>query len=113
MYQVQFLATTSADWAEAIELIDADTNLPLDVATATFKLQVDDRDGCGVLTASTEAGTIIQPEPGVVQWHFPLGSMGSLCRGSTYSVGLTMTTADGTTQLFTGTLAIVDGVVGS
>ena len=113
MYEVQFLATSSADWAQAIELIDADTNLPLaDIDDATFELSVDRQNGCGsVLTASTAAGTITQPQANVVQWVFLASQMTGLCDGSTYRVGLTMTTAGGTVQILIGTLTFVDGIV--
>ena len=112
MYQVQFVATTSADWAQAVELIDASTNLPLsDGDEAEFELQVDDRCGARMLTASTDDGTITMPEENVIQWRFTPEQHAGLCAGSTYSVGLVMTTVTGTIQLLTGTLAYIDGVV--
>jgi hypothetical protein len=112
MYQVQLFATTSADWAAGVELIDNDTNLPLaGIEDATFELEVDDRDGDTILNASTDLGTITRPATNVVQWIFPASDLGRCRNGATYRVGLTMTTSAGTIQLFTGTLVFVDGIV--
>lgn len=112
MYEVQFTATSSADWAQAIELIDGDTNLPITgIEDATFKLAVDGPGGTPYLTASSAEGTITRPSTHIVQWVFDTDDLGSLCAGSTYSVGLTMTTDGGTIQILRGTLAFLDGVV--
>ena len=112
MYEASFIATSSADWAQSVELIDATTNLPLDIPDeATFKLAVDGPHGSSYLTASTEEGTITRPAPGVVNWHFTPSQMGRLCDGRTFQVGLTMTTTGGTVQLLRGTLSFLDGIV--
>ncbi len=114
MYQLQFFATTSADWAAAIELIDNETNLALgDLDDAVFELDVEDSDGDSILNAGTddEDGIIEVVEGNIVQWRFPKEQIGRCKRGHTYTVGMTLTNALGTTQLFTGTLAIIDGVV--
>lgn len=108
MYQFRFTATDDADWAQAIEIIDADTNLPMDISAATFALEVSE---CGdaVLTASTAAATITQPDDNTIQWRFTAAQMGALCAGRTYDVGVTMTTASGTLQLGIGSLTLVNG----
>lgn len=112
MYQVQFSATTSANWAEAIELTDAATNLPLHVPDdAVFHLTVEDRCRAPVLRAASDEGTIVRPQDHIIQWTFSATDMGALCSGSTYPVGLTMTTDAGTTQLLIGSLALLDGIV--
>lgn len=109
MYQAQFSATDDAAWGQAIELIDATTNLALaDAADASFALEVKDC-GSAVLTASTDAGTIEKPEDNILQWVFTASQMAGLCAGKTYSVGLTMTTAPGVHQLLVGSLAVIDG----
>ena len=115
MYEVQMFATSSADWAQSVELIDATTNLPLgDIDDAVFALAVDDRRGRTVLVASSAAETISRPLPHIVQWAFKPHQMSGLCDGSTYRVGLTMTTANGgTVQLILGSLAFLDGIVAS
>lgn len=112
MYIVQFVTTSSADWAEAIELIDSNTNQPLDVPTdATFDLAIGDRCWSGDFIASTDEGNITRPADHIIQWRFPKGDLNRFWPRNTYSVGLTMTTAEGTIQLLTGTLSIIDGVV--
>jgi hypothetical protein len=110
MYDLQFFATDDADWAQAVELIDADTNGALaDAATATFELQVHEH-GCGpVLSASTAAGTITMPDSTTIQWRFTQAQMSALDISVTYKVGCRMTTDAGTIQLFTGSLALVGG----
>lgn len=112
MYELQFIGTNSAGWSQAVELIDATTNLALDIPEdGVFKLSV--RDGCGaqVLSATSDDDTIEQPEAGVIQWRFPPDDVGSLCPGNTYRVGCTLETQTGTIQLFIGSLAFLDGYV--
>lgn len=112
MYQVQFVTTSSADWAQAIELIDAGTNLPLDVPEeAVFNLTIGDRCWSGDLTASSTDGEITRPADHIIQWRFTPSNMRLYWRGSTHAVGLTMATDGGTTQLLVGTLSIIDGIV--
>lgn len=113
MYEVQMFATSSADWAESIELIDATTNLPMaGIVDATFSMAVDDRRGRQVLIASTAAGTISRPQQHIVQWAFSPQQMAGLCDGTTYRVGLTITTANGSSvQIILGSLAFLDGIV--
>lgn len=111
MYEIRFEATDDADWAEAIELIDNETSLALEgAADAVFEIQVTDC-GTAVLSATTEDDTITKPEDNIISWRFTKAQMGSLCTGKTYAVGCTMTTDDGTEQLFIGSLAVIDGYV--
>lgn len=111
MYQVQFQATTSADWAEAVELIDAKTNLPLVIPQeAEFRLTIGDR--CwGPFNASTEDGTITRPAENILQWRFTPDELRRFWPQGNYPVGLTMETLGGTTQILIGTLSIINGVV--
>ena len=112
MYQVQFQATSSADWAESVELIDNDTNLALDVPVeAEFNLSIGDRCWSGDFTASTDDGQITRPANNVIQWRFTPDNLNRFWPRGTYQVGLTMTTDGGTTQLLVGTLTIIDGIV--
>lgn len=110
MYEVKFFATDDADWAQSIDLFDDDTGEPLDTTDMAFALGVS-RDGLVLLSASTEDGSIEVPETGVIQWRFTVAQLGSLCPGTTYNVGCTVETTDGVTQVFTGTLAFIDGSV--
>lgn len=108
---VTFFATDDADWIEAIELIDDETGEPLaDAATATeFELVVTE---CGdnVLTASLTDATITKPDAYTIRWRFTVTQLGALCIGTTYGVGITMTTdADQVLQLVSGSLVFKDG----
>lgn len=111
MYELTFYATDDADWAQRVELIDDDTGEALDTTGATFKLEVLDC-GSAALTASTDDATMDVVDGGL-QWRFTPTQLGSLTRGNTYRLGCTMTTADGTTQLFIGSLALIDGGLAS
>jgi len=112
MYEIHFAATSGADWAEAIELIDAETNLPTeDLADAGFELDVNDRNGRTLLTASSAAGTITRPSASQIAWRFTYSQLASLCPGTTYAVGCRFTTDTGTVALFKGSLALLDGNV--
>ena len=110
---VTFFATDDADWIEAIELIDDETSDPLaDAATATdFELVVTDRhDGCTILSASLLDATITKPDDYTIRWRFTVSQLGTLCVGTTYGVGITMTTdADQVLQLVSGSLVFKDG----
>lgn len=111
MYQTQqWVATDDADWGVAIVIIDDSTNEPMDIsaATTTFALNVSEC-GTSVLSASSDEATITKPDDNTIQWVFTASQMGGLCPGTTYDVGLTMTTVTGTQQLIVGTLAIIDG----
>lgn len=111
MYEIQFSATNSADWSQAVQLIDDQTGLPFDGASIEFSLEVDDRGGAPVLRGSTTDGVIERPEPSIIQWSFPVSQMRALCAGNTYRVGCTATDEGGTIQLFVGTLSLINGVV--
>jgi len=112
MYEVQFVATSSAGWAKAIQLIDATTNEPMeDIEDATFELDVRDSCGTQILTRSTADDTIERPSVDTIQWIFTPAEMAGKCRDRTYRVGMTMTTEGGTIQLFIGTLTLLDGEV--
>lgn len=109
MYEVQWSATDDAAFGKAVELFDNDTNLPLaDAADADFNFAVS-HCGSSVLTASSDAGTITKPMSHIAQFIFSAEQMRSLCPGTTYDVGLTMTTNTGKTLILVGSLAIING----
>lgn len=108
-YEINFAALSGSDWAEIVEAIDDDTNLPLDLTGILIELQVRDRCNAVLLQASTADSTIVIPETGKFQWVFPKEQMGGLCKGTTYQVGCRLTQDDQTTALFTGNLAYLDG----
>lgn len=109
MYDLTFQATDDADWAQRIEIIDATTNLPMDVSDVAFNIEVSEH-GCGPsLSGSTDDGTITRPDDNSIQWIFTKDQMNGLRVGTTYKVGCTMTTNQGTQQLFVGSLALIGG----
>lgn len=111
MYDIKFTAVSGGDWSEIIEAIDDDTNLPLtDIDTGTIQLQVQSPSGSVMLNLSTADSTITRPESGQFQWVVSTASLSSFCTGTTYHVGCRHINEDGgTTALFTGSLAYVDG----
>jgi hypothetical protein len=112
-YEAQFFATNASDWAQAVEITDNTTNLPLaDAATASFLLQVTDNCDYVLLSASTDAGTITKPASNVVQWIFTRDQLRALCAGTTYRVGCRMTNDTGSILLFSGVLEFTDGGMG-
>lgn len=109
-YEIQFQVASGADWAQAIELIDNQSNAPLaDAADAVFELEVIDGSR-PVLRASTEDDSVEKPADNVIQWRFPASRMRGLRAGETYRVACTMATEAGKIVLFTGTLALVKGM---
>lgn len=111
-YDGKFSGTDDASWGESIGLYDNDTNQPLaDAADADFNLEVSDC-GTAVLTASFIDGVgtdMTKPNDYTIQWLFSAEQMAGLCPGTTYAVGLTMTTNTGKVQLLVGSLAVIDG----
>lgn len=110
-YEIKFASLSGSDWAEIVEAIDSETNLPLtDIDTALIELHVQDDCNQTRLKASTADGTIVIPKSGQFQWRFTKEQMAGLHIGTTYSVGCRITPVDGgTSPLFTGSLAYVDG----
>lgn len=109
MYEARFSAVSGSDWAQAVELRDANTGLVLDTDDAAFELAVRDRSNSIVLKASTADATMEIPATGQVRWRFTKEQMAALCPGTTYGVGLRMLQDQGTTSLIVGSLAYLDG----
>lgn len=110
-YQANFAAYRGADWAEAVEITDADTNLPLDVSGYSFELGIQDQSDATLISLSTSAGTITFSAANIIAWRVTASQINSLCKRKTYRVGCRFTTNEGTEQLFTGNLAILDGEI--
>lgn len=106
-------ATTSADWAVAIEIIDNSTNDPFDASDLEFVLEVSDC-GAALLRATTADGTITRPSLSQIAWRFSAAQMRQLAPSTTYAVGCIYTDSEGAVgQFLVGELAIVDGNVSS
>lgn len=108
-YDVNFVTLSGSDWAEIVQAVDTDTNLPLDLTNVLIELAVRDRCNATLLRATTADGSITVPVVGQFQWIIPKERLGGLCIGTTYSVGCRMTLDNQTTALFTGQLAYIDG----
>lgn len=112
MIDIKFASVTGSVWGERVEVINDTTNAPLsDVDTGTIELQVQDRNNCIVLTATTADGSITRPSTGEIQWQFTVSQMRALCAGNQYRIGCRHYDSDPdlATTLFTGSLAYIDG----
>lgn len=132
MYQINFPQQSNAsDWAQSIELADASTDTAIDLTGITITIVVRQQTRLGkgqqqlaaygsnpnqptspVLSGSTNDGTIVVPIPanGVFTWTFRALTMSTLAGGQ-YEVGCVATDGTNTTQIFTGLLPIVEGVM--
>ncbi|MFM2005301.1 MAG: hypothetical protein RLZZ09_956 [Pseudomonadota bacterium] len=108
MYDIRAFATDDADWALRVDLIDDTTGAALDTTGCDFSMAISEREYV-LFTGTNADGTIEVPQTGTIQWRLTPDDLGSLEPGNTYSFGVTMTSATGTTQLLLGTLAYVDG----
>ncbi len=109
-YQAHFAAYSGSDWIEAMEAIDTETNQPLDdFDTSEIEVAVRDRNNSTILSATTEDGSITRPASGQIRWWFTASQMSALCPGTTYGVGVRMTSQSGSVALIAGSLAYIDG----
>jgi hypothetical protein len=112
MYHVMFPTRTNrASWVFIGLVTDQDDN-PIDLSTFSLVFQVNDKNGCPRLTASTANGKLTIIGLGMFQVFFTVTDMRALC-ANTYQTGLTVTNADGsqTEQLSVGPVPVIDGVV--
>lgn len=108
MYEITFLATDDANWIETFELFSDTDGTEYDASALDFTLKV--KDGAStVLSASTSDATITQPASNQVRWSFTPAQLSALCTGKDYPLGMTMTDGSTTTQIFVGTLRLIDG----
>lgn len=93
------------------QLIDTETNQPIDLTGATIVFEIRRKDGCGpLLLATTENGKILFADSYTYQVTFSRDEMKTLC-AETYDVGLTATRGDFTSQIIVGSLPVLDGDV--
>jgi hypothetical protein len=112
MYIGAFEATSNrAVWTRTISLIDTVTSEAIDITGCLITMSVRDANKCQVLSATVGDGIELVEDTAFI-FTFSKDQMHSLCAG-TYDVGITIADAndDGTSQLFAGTVPIVDGVV--
>jgi len=103
-----------ATWSVTMEIINGTTNTPYDLSTATeITVQVREKGGglklSGTLT-SGEVELVTDGTDGAFRWTFPKTSMGGLC-AATYDVGITVDFTSATSQIFIGTLIVMEGIV--
>jgi hypothetical protein len=102
--------SNQADWIESLEITDADTGDVIDLSDATeiiIEIKTQGRDNV-LQSASLTDETVEHVETGVIQWSFTDTQMQTLCSG-TYDVKIRITKDDIVTQLFIGTLPVLDG----
>jgi hypothetical protein len=109
------------DWIEQVEVFDEFNNL-VDLTGADIVLALADKRPSSawntsassttpLMLARTADGTIIIQGLGVFQFTFPVSLMRSLCASKQYEVGCTIQINGVIQQFFTGTVAVLDGIV--
>jgi hypothetical protein len=103
-----------ADWIDCIQITDSEAETEesalIDLTGVTIIIAIYDEDGCQRASATTDAGTVIVVDMGVVQFTFPRSTMTALSAG-TYQVGATFELEDETVQILIGSLPVMDGWV--
>jgi hypothetical protein len=113
MIQITFQPVSNReDWKETMTVSDGDTGVVIDITGATISLSVrEQKGGAERLSASVGDGiTLTNPMQGEFQWEFTDNEMAAL-DANTYDVGVVMILSGVATQLATGTIAVLDGVV--
>lgn len=112
MYVGSLAAVSNREtWTVPVEVMDTD-NVAVDITGATIVVAVTKPgDGSATLTAEVGDGvTITNATGGVFEWTFSVDDMNELDAG-TYNIGVTITIDDVTTQLISGFVPVLDGVV--
>lgn len=110
--------SNSADWRDTVQLFDEDGPYDLSGLTVTdLKLEVRGRDGCPILLASLEQGTVTEVDAsiGLYSFVFPATDTKKL-RPAQYPLGAILVTDEGgqtiTTQIVLDRVQVLDGVIG-
>lgn len=103
--------TNDEDWLLSMQVLDGSAGLDLDAYT--ISLSVLDSDGGQVLSGSTDTGEIVKSDDddgvtSIFTITFRAASMAGLLPGN-YTVGIRMTDGTSTTQLFLGSMPILEG----
>lgn len=105
--------TNREDWDWTFEIVDDDTDSPIDLATLTamtFELR-DPYTKCSVLTAELDDGLTVTDEAGgVITLHVDKANMRDLDPKS-YEFGIVGTIGGATKQFAEDTIIIRDGIV--
>lgn len=103
--------SNKAGWSFVREVVDDDTDEPIDLSDATIVFEV--RNACGTikLSATTSNAAITILDTGVFQAAFTADQMKTLC-AETYDVGCTVQNGTAEPQQFIiGKLPVLDGIV--
>jgi len=101
-------AANNADWKTQFEFTDSDTDTVIDFTGASIEVEVRDQNRCKLIEATTGNGKITINSGGFLL-TVPASEMKCLCAGQ-YAIGGVYELNGETISLFTGTIAIVDGV---
>lgn len=99
------------DWKVPITVVDDDTDEAVDITGATITVAIR-RQGCSSADMTLTVGsgvTITDADDGIFEFAFTVTQMRTL-DPDTYDIGITVTIDGETTQLFSGTVPILDGV---
>jgi hypothetical protein len=97
-------------WTDQAEVVD-ESDVAVDLSAAAIVVAVRDQQSRRVvLTATTGNGKVTLPGANVFQWTFGPEDTRQLGVG-TYDVGITVSIDGAVTQLMTGEISVVDGVV--
>ncbi len=99
--------TNREDWEQAFTLVD-ETDTLIDVDEITMALR--DSNNNSPLSGTLSGGPITRLSAGTYQWSYPEASTHPLCPG-TYKVGIRIELSGAKSQLFAGTVAVLNGVV--
>lgn len=113
MYQGTLPPASNRAGLELIyEVVDDDTDEPIDLSAAAITFEVrDQKGGTSLLVASISNGKVTIIDTGTFQVSFAAGEMKLLC-ADTYDVGCTIQNGSAEPQQFIiGTLPVLAGVV--
>ena len=102
-------ASNKADWIVDITATDADTGVAINFTGATISVIVKDENDIIVLTGTTGNGKVTLPTTGTIEFHFTPSDMATLAP-ATYDIGCVYSLNGVTTQLFTGSVVVYDGI---
>jgi len=97
-------ASTREDYSESWQALD-DDGVAIDLTGATIVYEFRDPDTCSRTAATVTIDTT------TFTAEIPVATMRGLCPNKDYDVGCTIEIGGLTSQLFIGTIPIVDGVV--
>lgn len=102
-------ASNKADWIVDITATDADSGVAIDFTGANITVVLQDENGNTVLTGTTGNGKVTLPVVGTIEFHFTSNDMATL-QPASYSIGCVYNINSVTTQLFTGSVSVYDGI---